>query len=303
MKLKNFKQKILPEIEKRLKIKVKKIEIPLQGMESSVFDLTHDKGNLIAKCSDVPVNDILAYKLINKLNLPTPKVYCNFKLQNYFILVLEKINFSLLTTVPDKEKFKYIPSMLINLKKIHKVKSQKTGFLNNLNKFKTWKDFLLAFFDGKIDYLDWEEISERKGLSRKLVQYSVDKIINKIQNTKFLEKNYSLLHTDFNQRNLFVDPKSKKITGIIDWAEAMFGDPLYDFARVRMFIWHFKMKKNVLDKYYKFLKLNKKQKEREELYFVFQILLYLAWYSEELIKFNIGRIRLHQGFLENYRWN
>src|SRR5690606_5572439 len=127
-------------------------------------------------------------------------------------------------------------------------------------------------------------------------------MINKINNTDLPENNFSFLHTDFNQRNLFVDPNSDEITGIIDWEEAMFGDPLYDFARVRMYIWHFDLGEDVVENYYKLLEYTEEQKKLEELYWLSRVIQYLGWYSEELNEFNTGRIKLHQDFLRNYIW-
>ncbi len=41
----------------------------------------------------------------------------------------------------------------------------------------------------------------------------------------------SLLHGDLGDREVFVDPGSGAVTAIVDWGDALSGDPLYDFAR------------------------------------------------------------------------
>jgi aminoglycoside phosphotransferase (APT) family kinase protein len=41
----------------------------------------------------------------------------------------------------------------------------------------------------------------------------------------------SLLHGDLGDREVFVDPTSGAVTAIVDWGDALAGDPLYDFAR------------------------------------------------------------------------
>jgi|GEM_PF-3790455 len=41
----------------------------------------------------------------------------------------------------------------------------------------------------------------------------------------------SLLHGDLGDREIFVDPDSGEVTAIVDWGDALSGDPLYDFAR------------------------------------------------------------------------
>jgi len=292
--------KLIQEIEKRLFIKIVKTTIPPQGMDSQVFIVIDSKAKeYVIKYSKWAFNDKFAYDLINnhKLNIPIPKVLCSFVFDENQVLVLEKINYPLLESVNDKSK--YIPSMINCLKSIHEIKSDIAGLLNTrLNK--TWKEILLSNFNGNDELLDWVVITKRKGLDKDLVLKSINKLIKQIEEKEFLNSNYSLLHPDFNQRNLFIDPNSNKITGIIDWSESMFGDPLYDFARLRMFIWHFKLGENVLKEYYSLVNLNEKEKEIEQIYVVSFVIEYLAYYSEELNEFNNNRIKTHQEYLTKY---
>ena len=159
---------------------------------------------------------------------------------------------------------------------------------------------LLSIFDSS-DF-DWNEIAERESLNKELILTSVEKMKIKIKDTLFDLKEYSLLHTDFNQRNLFVDPATHEISGIVDWEDAMFGDPLYDFARVRMYLWHFNFRQKSVDDYYALVHFSEKQKMLEDLYWLSRVIQYLAWYSEELTEFNVSRIKLHQDYLRNYIW-
>jgi len=41
----------------------------------------------------------------------------------------------------------------------------------------------------------------------------------------------ALLHGDLGDQEIFVDPRSGAVTAIVDWGDALSGDPLYDFAR------------------------------------------------------------------------
>jgi hypothetical protein len=80
----------------------------------------------------------------------------------------------------------------------------------------------------------------------------------------------------------------------------MFGDPLYDFARLRMFIWHFELGENVLKENSSLVDLNEKEREIEQIYFVSFVIEYLAYYSEELNEFNKSRLILHQNYLREF---
>jgi len=303
---KDFQEKIISKVEEYLKTKVVDIKIPPQGMDSQVFFVTDTNSGeyAIKHYARGSSGDVLAFKLLeeNNIDIPVPKVFGVFTFENKQVAILEKINFPLLDSIPVDQMSRYIPSMVNNLKKIHKVKSDKAGFLTEIDKGLSWKEAMLSKFTGASPDLDWKEIVTREGLDSKLLLDSVKNIIKKIEKTDFIDKDYSLLHTDFNQRNLFVNPDSDEITAIIDWGEAMFGDPIYDFARVRMYIWHFNLSDETLKRYYELLSFTPEQKHLEELYWLSRIIEYLAYYSEELDEFNSGRIKLHQDFLRAYKW-
>ncbi len=292
--------KLIRVLEERLFIKILKITIPPQGMDSQVFIIIDSEAKeFVIKFSKWAFNDKFAYDLINKhkLNIPIPNVLGSFVFQENQVLILEKIYYPLLESVNDKSK--YIPSMINCLKSIHEIKSNTAGLLNTkLNM--TWKEILLSKFNGNDELLDWRIITKRKSLDKDLILKSIDKLVIQIEEKEFLTSNYSLLHPDFNQRNLFIDPDSNKITGIIDWSESMFGDPVYDFARLRMFIWHFNLGEEVLQQYYSLVNFNEKEREIEQIYFVSFIIEYLAYYSEELDEFNKSRLLLHQEYLRVY---
>lgn len=289
---------LIKYIEKNIGLKISSTKIPPQGMSSSVFFISSDDNKEYAvKYGKDAMNDVPALELISKeqIDIPIGKLYKAFKFEDLEVIILEKINYPLLETVSRSEIEKYIPSMIENLKKLHQVKSLKPGLLTEPESNKTWKQMILSKFDGT-DF-NWEQVSNRKGLDKDLILLSVRKVIDKINKANLNLKNFSLLHTDFNQRNLFVDPNNNKITGIIDWEEAMFGDPIFDFARVRMYIWHFNLDNNVIENYYKLMNYNSDQRELEELYWLIRVIEYLAWYSEDLNEFNVSRIKLHQDFL------
>jgi len=303
---KDFQEKIILKVEEYLKTKIVDIKIPPQGMDSQVFFVMDtDSKEYAIKCYARSLSgDILAFKLLrkNKIDIPVPKVFGIFTFENKQVIIFEKINFPLLDSIPVDQMSRYIPSMVNNLKKIHEVKSDKAGFLTEIDKESSWKEVMLSKFTDASPDLDWKEIVTREGLDSKLLLDSVENIIKKIERTDFIDKDYSLLHTDFNQRNLFVNPDSDEIAAIIDWGETMFGDPIYDFARVRMYIWHFNLSDETLKKYYELLSFTLEQEQLEELYWLSRVIEYLAYYSEELNEFNRGRIKMHQDFLRAYKW-
>lgn len=293
-------EKLAKNIEERLGLRIAVASIPPQGMDSQVFFIQDENKNEYAvKVTNRSTQEDIVYKLLNdkKVDVAYPRLFADFEFNGKCVLILEKIEYPLLDSIPHKNLYRYIPSMINEQKKIHKIKSQYSGLIDTS---RSWANILCSTFENS--RVDWDEVSRRKGIDGKLLKESIKNFTTKVRAFSFLEKNFALLHTDFNQRNLFVDPNSNKITGIIDWAEAIFGDPIYDFARIRMFIWHFNLGKKVEENYYKIMSYTDHEVDLENLYWLSRVIEYLEAYSEELNKFNVGRMKLHQDFLKNYKW-
>jgi len=296
-------KRIIGRVEASLGQSIIKIKKPKQGMGSSVLCVGCENGaEYVIKIGEDVFNDVRAMEIIgaNNLDIPVPRIINSFPFEGGDILVMEKINLPLLEDIPDDDKRRYIISMLEILKKIHLIKSDSAGSLQGRRVAKTWKEVLLFKYSGNHPWFDWLEIVRREGVDGELVQKSIESVRGKIGRTDLPEKDFSLLHTDFNQRNLFVNPATHQIAAIIDWSEAMFGDPLYDFARVRMFIFHFSLGEDTEQEYFQSLKLTAEERVREELYLESQVLDYIAWYSEKKNNFNTGRLKLHQDFLRRH---
>jgi len=297
-----FQKKLLARIEREFNTNVVSIQTPLQGMSSSVFFVTTADDTEYAikygtdAMKDVPVLDLISK---NHIDIPVPQLLGTFLLEDVPVIILEKVKFPLLESVPTEEMPKYVPSMIENLRKLHTIKSVFPGQLDESGSKKTWKEIMLNIFTDKFD---WDEIAGREGLDKNQIVTSVQKLREKINGTVFEDTEYSFLHTDFNQRNLFVNPSNHEIAGIIDWEEAMFGDPIYDFARVHLFLLHFNLGEQAVREYYDLMHFTSKQKKLEDVYLLSYVIQYLAWYSEELTEFNRGRIKLHQDYLRAYEW-
>lgn len=170
-------KKLISRLEDSLGWNINDIKYPPQGMDSQVLFVIDERGNeYVIKISKSANKDILAINLINQnsINIPLPKVITNFDLDDKSVLVMQKINDPLLEEVPTPQMGRYIPSMLKNLKKLHEIKSNKVGVIENNGQYLAWKQFVLSIFDGT--NIDWEEVSNREGLDKDLILTSVDKI-------------------------------------------------------------------------------------------------------------------------------
>lgn len=298
-----FRLSIIHKVEEILSSHVQDVATPPQGMDSDVFIVKMEDGKeYVIKCGSIDINDLQALELIqdSEVDIPVPELFGHFFLEDKIVLILEKFGNPLLETVPNSLLPDYLRSMLNNLKKIHQIKSSKPGLLTEQDDNKSWKEILLYKYSGDHPWFPWKETLKRQGVEVSIVQPAIEKLTDVIHSTDFDLPEFSLLHTDFNQRNLFVDTDNKEISGIVDWGESMFGDPLYDYARVRLFIKHFNLPKSSLREYYDFLQMSEAEKIREQIYFFSHVIDYITWYSEELNAFNSSRLKLHHNILKDW---
>lgn len=275
---------------------------PPQGMSSGVFFIRLSDQEYAVKYGKDATKDVDAITLIKDrgVHVPVPDFFSSFVFETVPVLILKKVEFPLLDSVPKDTIAEYVPSMIAVMKELHTIKSETPYVVSGGIKFSSWNDYILAQFDGKT--INWDEVLQRSVLDSTLISAAIEKFIATLHILDLSLSEYSLLHTDFNQRNLFVDPNTHTIQGVIDWEDAVFGDPLYDFARIRMLLWHFDVPESTLHTYYTIVKFTEHEIQRERLYWVSRVIQYLAWYSEEETPFNLSRIVLHQNFLREYVW-
>lgn len=295
-------KKLKKRLEKMLGETIVNVEIPPQGGTSEVLMLTTStQRELVMKIHLSGKNgELTALKLLkqNRIEVPVAQIWHAFCRAGKEIILMEKIVWPLLESCSDADKEKYLASMVENLHRIHHIKSEQAGYVGALNVQEQWKDFLLKRFKGQKGNFAWKEIVMRSGLNEKLVKGALTELIHQLETTDLPTSDYVLLHTDFNQRNLFVDPAACQIAGIIDWGEAMFGDPLYDFARLKLLMDHFDFSEDARLEYDRLTHFSAAEKRRERIYLLTLIVEYLAYYSEDLNEFNLQRIEKHQNFLK-----
>jgi hygromycin-B 4-O-kinase len=78
----------------------------------------------------------------------------------------------------------------------------------------SWRDWLLDLPDGSADSLDKGLLEEVQARYLALME--------------FCPEERSLLHGDYGSNNVLTD--GREITGVLDWENAMFGDPLFDMV-------------------------------------------------------------------------
>ncbi|MFK0162562.1 phosphotransferase family protein [Rhizobium sp. NPDC090279] len=90
----------------------------------------------------------------------------------------------------------------------------------------SWRDFLAVIADH--GHYDWDRVDAVIGAGWS--DRHLDRLTSLVPQCPEIRR---LVHGDFGSNNVLVD--GAVITGVIDWSEALFGDPLYDVANI--FFW------------------------------------------------------------------
>ena len=138
----------------------------------------------------------------------------------------------------------------------------------------SWRDYLVRMLTGQDPEFRWSEIAHHPDVDGGLLKTALDAAVGRAHELAF-PRTLSLLHGDLNPYNVFV--RDSQITGIIDWSYARYGDPLFDFARLRMnpFV---RTKSAAMDEYRAVLNLSPEEAKREAFYYAVNLLEYVNWY-------------------------
>jgi hygromycin-B 4-O-kinase len=93
----------------------------------------------------------------------------------------------------------------------------------------TWRAFLTGVIENHADgfYRDWHRLFERSFLERDVFERIYRRMVELAADCP---EERALIHNDLHFDNLLGD--GERITGVIDWGNACYGDPLYDVAWV-----------------------------------------------------------------------
>jgi aminoglycoside phosphotransferase (APT) family kinase protein len=138
----------------------------------------------------------------------------------------------------------------------------------------SWRDYLVYVLTGQDPEFRWSEIARHPAVDGGLLTRALDAAVVRARELSF-PATLSLLHGDLNPYNVFVH--DGEISGIIDWSYARYGDPLFDFARLRMnpFV---RANPSAVQVYRAELSLTPDSERREAFYYVVNLLEYGNWY-------------------------
>lgn len=178
-------------------------------METEVYVL-----NKIRSLGDIPIPKIFYYDKSGEI----------IKNDFFFMEFVDGIPLNKIRSELTEQQYKKISSELGEfVRKIHSIEGSYFGYISQDDKkFNTWDEAFLCMIKELLD--DAKDV-------RVILPCDYEQIYNMIyKGRKVLNivKTPSLIHKDLWEGNIFVDPKTSKITGLLDCERAIYGDKLLD---------------------------------------------------------------------------
>jgi aminoglycoside phosphotransferase (APT) family kinase protein len=192
------------------------------------------------------------------------------------LIVMAAVDGVLLADV-DQHAERYLRPLIDEMRKVHAVTTTSgAGPVLAVERGArlSWRDYLMAVLTGQDPEFRWSQIARHPKVDGGLLSRALDAAVTRARELVF-PTTLSLLHGDLNPYNVFV--RDGEITGIIDWSYARYGDPLFDFARLRMnpFV---RTNPAAVQEYRAHLNLSAEEATREAFYYVVNLLEYVNWY-------------------------
>jgi hygromycin-B 4-O-kinase len=216
------------------------VEPVADGWWSQALTFYSGEEKLVLRINRHPVDfqkDEFAYRQFNGPSIRIPEVRSagNFD-QEYFYCISEFIegvpSDRLLPSGSLKDQMDLAGNILDQLDCIHALETgpfEGWGYTgaNGNGLFNSWQEFLLSIHNSKYP-ASWQELASSTWLNGPLFE----KLLKKMESFfPYLPAGKHVLHGDYGFDNLLIGPDGK-VAAVIDWAEMMLGDPLYDLVHM-----------------------------------------------------------------------
>lgn len=205
---------------------------PVAGGEiSQAFSFEHGGRSFIVRVNrddDSFVKDAYAAAHFSSERLPVPEVVHIGKMaDDYHVCISRKAEGKALDSQTEEQTQRLLPKVMEMLDAIHETPVTEEGFgyfgADGKGKYASWQEDLLSIEHA--DWIDWEQAFGTTCLEP-------DSIASLLTKLKMLAPRMpserALVHGDVGMDNVLAD--GEKITAVIDWGGARYGDPLYDVA-------------------------------------------------------------------------
>ncbi|WP_345989064.1 aminoglycoside phosphotransferase family protein [Chryseobacterium sp. Chry.R1] len=220
--------------------KIFNLQFIAEGWWSKAYSFTAEGQQYIIRTGN-HVQDFMkdhwAFIHLNNTKIPIPEVleYGNYH-DNVYYCISRKANGDPSDEIMDHldhysqtELAKIIIRQLENIHLSDTTNLSGWGFTDAQGKgmFPSWQHFLLSFYNSKTT-ASWQHLAQTSWLNRQLFTHLIEKMKSFFP---YLPNEKYILHGDFGFDNLLLDG-NRKVTAVLDWAEMMLGDPLYDLLHM-----------------------------------------------------------------------
>jgi hygromycin-B 4-O-kinase len=206
------------------------------GETSQAFSFDTNTGSFVIRVNKSDrafYKDAYAYDHFACEAIPIPKIIEIGKLdENYFFAISKKAEGKHIEDLSETEYNNIFPELMSILDAIHTVDITDTTGYGKWNpegegKYDSWHEFIMSIKNSQ----DRENIFENSFLERDVWE----NICNKIEDlSQYCPEERYLVHGDYGNNNAVSD--GERVTGVFDWADSMYGDPVYDVAWLTF--WH-----------------------------------------------------------------
>jgi hygromycin-B 4-O-kinase len=190
--------------------------------------------NTAAHAAEGFAKDDYAFRRFASPALPIPRIIIRGSTADTEYAISEQLPGRTLTDCTPEERRAFLPAVFDTLEAVAKADvSASHGYgywsVDGNGSSESWHDFLAAAIEDESVgyYAGWHRLFRDSFLERDVYETIYRGML---QLMPFCPDERALIHNDYQFENILVEGAC--ITGVIDWANALYGDPLYDVARL-----------------------------------------------------------------------
>ncbi len=262
-----------------------------------VFAATPTRETVVIKVGEDAATDAYVLARLRDLPVQVPRPLAGGTItaagRNYPTAIMTRVAGVDLAAVPDQQR--YLPELIRQLRLVHRLTADgAAGTVRDALQGTAapgWQAYLRGILTGEHPEFDWARLMASPLVDASVLRRAIARLLAELE-TLPEPARYHLLHGDLNPYNILVE--GDRLAGIIDWSYARYGDPLFDFARLRMnpFI---RRSPEASGAYFALLALDAEERAREAFYFRFNLVEYVNWYVQGEMA---GRVRDHLALLD-----
>lgn len=213
--------------------------LPLAGGEfSRAFAVIAADQSYVVRLSAYPhaaeayAKDHYAGQHFNSPSLPVPRVIATGLIGDGHFAISERVAGDRMAVAPPDTRRALLPALLDTFAAIAQAAiGTSRGYgpwdADGVGHYGSWQEFLAAAMENHTEgfYADWHALFKTSFLEREVYQAVYRYMLKR---AAACPADRVLLHCDFHDDNVLTD--GRRITGVIDWGNSCYGDPLYDVA-------------------------------------------------------------------------